>query len=76
MPVCTMPKIPWFRDWYNREFKDLCEAHDDAYRNKRPRKSADIQLMIGIAYRGYPALGIATYVSVRTFGWINYWRAK
>ena len=75
MPTCTLPKIPYFRDWYNEQFKDLCEEHDDCYRRQLPKKDADIDLMIGLIQRGYVWLGFATYIAVRTFGVYNYWKA-
>lgn len=67
-----MPKIPWFRKWYNEQFKDLCDAHDKAYDNKIPRKDADIELMIGLIQRGYVSIGIGTYFFIRIIGWIQY----
>lgn len=76
MPICTLPKIPWFRDWYNEQFKDLCERHDYCYKNQLPKKDADIDLMVGLIERGYVWLGFLTYIAVRTFGSYNYWKAS
>ena len=76
MPVCTMPKIPWFRDWYNEQFKDICQAHDDAYKDRIPRKDADIELLIGIVQSGYVLIGFTSYIMIRLIGWINYERQR
>lgn len=69
-----MPKIPMFRNWYEQQFKHLCEAHDNAYKNRIPRKDADIELMIGVIQSGYVFVGIGTYIFVRTIGWWHYER--
>lgn len=74
MSHCTMPKIPWFRNWYNEQFKDLCEEHDRAYQNRVPRKDADIHLMLGVIQRGYVVVGIGTYIFVRIIGCWHYCR--
>lgn len=71
-----MPKIPWFRNWYEEQFKDLCEAHDKAYGSKIPRKDADIELMIGVIQRGYVFIGIGTYLFVRIIGKFHYEQIK
>lgn len=76
MGRCTLPKIPWFRDWYNEQFKDLCEKHDKAYRDRIPRKDADIDLMIGVIQRGYVWIGIGTYIFVRIIGRFHYARPR
>lgn len=72
MPRCTMPKIPWFRKWYNEQFKDICEAHDKAYSGGMPRKDADIELLIGIVQSGYVSIGVFSYILVRFFGYFHY----
>jgi hypothetical protein len=72
--ACTLPKIPWFRDWFNRKFGDLCELHDFNYQSRYPRKKADIELCASIMLRGYPVLAFLTYVFVRIIGCWHYYR--
>ena len=72
MPACTLPKIPYFRDWYNTQFHDLCDAHDKAYRELVPRKDADITLAVNVIQRGYVWVGFGTYIFVRIFGYFHY----
>lgn len=75
MPVCSMPKIPWFRDWYEKSFKDLCLKHDLAYKNQEPRRKADLEFMAGIVLRGYPLLAFISYYFIRVVGYWNYRKA-
>lgn len=72
MARCSLPNIPYFKDWYNRHFEDLCRRHDIAYSKQQDKKRADINLMSGIALQGYPKLAMLTYLFVSTVGWIYY----
>lgn len=53
---CTMPKIPWFRNWFESKFGDLCEAHDKAYGiggQWQDKIDADFEMSKEMAKRGY-----------------------
>jgi hypothetical protein len=58
---CTMPAIPWFRDWFEGKFGDLCEAHDDV---KRCKLCGDWRFIRGIASRGYWYLVPFVYMAI------------
>lgn len=75
MPTCSMPKIPYFRDWYEKSFKDLCLKHDHAYRDQEPRLQADLDFTAGIVTRGYPLLALASYYFIRVVGYWEYRKA-
>lgn len=70
---CTMPKIPWFRDWFESKFGDLCEKHDTQYRHisaidepvvfkKRFKHESDFGFALSVALRGYVALAILALI--------------
>ena len=72
MSRCTIwpPKA---KQWFDRKFGDLCDAHDKDYVLRYKSKwDADIALTKGIWERGYPALAVGTWFFCQTVGWW-YW---
>ena len=70
---CTMPKIPWFRDWFEGKFGDLCEAHDAEYvaiEDQESKYWSDFKFACKIAQRGYFwfAIGALLLVSLPWVG--------
>ena len=71
---CTMPKIPYFRDWYENKFGDLCAIHDVEYemisegifthQDEEDKLIADFDFACGIAQRGYFMLAILSLMAV------------
>jgi hypothetical protein len=55
-----MPKIPWFRDWYECKFGDLCYYHDLDYYMGHDKDRADKRFYEGIKARGYPIIARLT----------------
>jgi hypothetical protein len=45
---CTMPNIPFFRDWFERQYGNLCEMHDEEYVYGKCRLCADWRFMLGM----------------------------
>ena len=75
MPACTMPKIPFLRDWYNREFEDLCEIHDLLYELRFDKGLSDDWLVENIRFNGHPYAAFFTRISLFFVGWFYYSRA-
>lgn len=70
---CTMPDIPWFKDWFNERFGDLCEAHDEAYAQRLCKICSDYWLAHGIADRGFLWLSFLTFLAVQLpWVWAEY----
>lgn len=68
-----MPKIPFFRTWFERNFGGLCEAHDMAYslaKTRQEKYDADFEFAKEICKRGYFWLSILTLVAVN-LPWIG-----
>lgn len=40
---CSIPGIPYVREWVERWFGDLCAEHDEAYADNRCRVCVDIR---------------------------------
>ena len=62
-----MPKIPFFRDWYEKKFGDLCYVHDEQYKTiktKNDKHEVDYQFCASIAKRGYFILSVLTLLAV------------
>lgn len=59
MARCTILSLFGLQDWFDRNFLDLCLAHDEAYltREWRDKVSADFILAAGFASRGYGWIG-------------------
>jgi hypothetical protein len=72
---CTLPAIPWLRDWFEKKFGDLCQEHDHRYITRKCKFCSDWKLCLGMARRGYPVLALLTYVLLNTVGWA-YWFTK
>lgn len=73
MPNCTMPKIPYFRDWFESKFSDLCNMHDLGYVYLDCKLCCDFRLAAGIAERGYPFIGLLTFFAVNLpWVWIKW----
>ena len=70
---CTIPKIPWFRDWFEDRFGDLCKIHDEEYsaaKTRHEKYESDFKFTKQIAQRGYLTLSILTLMAVN-MPWIN-----
>lgn len=67
---CTMPKIPFFRDWYENKFGDLCYLHDLDYYNGMDKIEADYIFCQQIAQRGYKWLAILTLIAIN-MPWVS-----
>lgn len=57
----TIPNIPWFRDWFEGKFGDLCEAHDSVIDCK---VCGDWAFIRGIARRGYWYLAPPVWLAI------------
>lgn len=67
-----MPKIPFFKEWFNGKFSDLCAEHDAEYAAGTCKLCSDYYLAAGIAGRGYGMLSILTFLAVQlpwVWGW-------
>jgi len=78
---CTVPSILGLQNWFDKRFKDLCEAHDRAYtiRTWKAKVEGDFALAYGFALRGYPVLGFCSLIYTSTlgsifWGWKVLWR--
>lgn len=63
---CTMPKIPWFRDWFEAKFGDLCEKHDLQYASittVEDKIQSDFWFAKEVALRGYMFLAILSLIA-------------
>lgn len=68
---CTMPNIPYFRDWFEKNFGDLCEKHDKAYalnaEKLKPIKAdkikADFDFCKEVALRGYMFMAVMSLLA-------------
>ena len=45
---CSIPGIPYVRDWVEKNFGDICQGHDEAYAEDKCRVCRDIKF-IGLA---------------------------
>lgn len=76
-----MPKIPVFRDWFEEQFGDLCEQHDEdyykGYSGLGCKICSDFKFVLGIANRGHPGLAIVVFVAVQMpWVWWKWIRAR
>ena len=73
---CTLLKIPYFRDWFERRYGGLCRAHDIDYYLAFGKLAADVRLFKGIARKGrwYDLpLAVGTIIAVQLpWVWIEY----
>lgn len=63
---CTMPNIPFLRDWFEGKFGDLCEAHDMVYTTmllKQEKDESDFEFAKGVAMRGHVWLAILALIA-------------
>lgn len=68
-----MPKIPWFKTWFQNKFGELCEVHDAQYDEGKCKLCADYWLSGEIAWRGYPFLSVCTFIAVQMpWVWLEY----
>jgi hypothetical protein len=44
MGHCTLPKIFRFKNWFEREYGDLCRVHDFMYASFSGKLRSDVQL--------------------------------
>ena len=71
--VCTLPKLVWFYDWFEKKFSDLCKEHDAIYIGRSGSKfKADIAFAKGMWKRGHPVLAVGSLFFCSTVGWW-YW---
>lgn len=72
---CTMPKIPWFRDWFEGKFGNLCKEHDEnyaiGYRQGGCKLCHDFKFCAGIAEKGYGFLSV--FVMLVLILWLPLW---
>ena len=74
---CTMPNIPWFRDWFESKFGDLCYRHDRWYETKVPKLEADKWFCAYIYKRGYWYLVPFVFLAVNLpWVWWSYYKGK
>jgi|GEM_PF-6267588 len=70
---CTVPKIGNLRNWYEKNFSDLCKTHDEDYQARRGYQWArDYDLAKGIWKRGKPLTAVGTFLLTASLGWL-YW---
>lgn len=69
---CTMPKVPWFRDWFEEKFGDLCKTHDEDYYKGKCKLCSDIAFVKGIFSRGYWFLTPFVFIFIN-MPWVWYW---
>ena len=73
MGQCTMPKIPFFRDWFEERFGDLCERHDAEYAFGDCKLCADWRFVLEIGKRGYWPLVPFVFLAVNLpWVWLEY----
>lgn len=64
---CTVPKLFGMKDWFEKRFGDLCEAHDYWYVHRTMSKwEADKRLARGMWKRGYKTLSVITFIACQT----------
>lgn len=70
---CTIPAILGLRHWWETKFSKACKQHDHDYVMQNvTRKRADNKYFAYMVNKGYPLLGVASYLVIRAFGWL-YW---
>ena len=70
---CTMPKIPYFRKWFESNFGDLCAIHDMEYQkitNRQEKKVADFTFAMKIAERGHLFFALIALIAV-SLPWVR-----
>lgn len=81
---CTLLAIPWFRDFYERNYSTLCESHDEMYAAAIGKLKADWYMVSDMWRMGrwfdYP-MAIGTFLIVQLpWVWGEYlwkkWRNK
>ena len=77
MRYCTMPNIPFFRDWFESKFSDLCYMHDCQYAMHFGKFQADRIFVKNIINRGYWWLALPVFLAINLpWVWFNYWKAN
>jgi len=72
-----MPNIPWFRDWFENKFGDLCNEHDKDYMMGRCKLCSDCALVNGIIKLGFWWLVIPVFIAVNLpWVWIKYYKKR
>lgn len=72
---CTMPNIPFFRDWYEKKFSSLCKQHDDDYETKKCKLCSDTKMVKAMYSKGYYILGSLTFIAVNLpWVWYKFYR--
>jgi hypothetical protein len=68
-----MPNIPWFRDWFEKQFTDLCAQHDWEYDNEGCKLCSDWRFVRAISIRGYWWLTPLVFIAIQMpWVWISY----
>lgn len=68
-----MPYIPFFRNWFEDQFGDLCYMHDFKYKYALGKLEADVALSNQIRKRGHPILCVLTFLAVNLpWVWVEY----
>ena len=74
---CTMPNIPFFRDWFEENFGDLCEQHDAEYAFGDCKLCSDYTFVKEIGKRGYWYLVPFVYIAINLpWVWFNWLRRR
>lgn len=74
---CTLPAIPWFRNWFEKKFHYECATHDSAYTHGKCKLCADYDFSTAIAGKGYPLLSIAAFLAVNMpWVWWSWYKMK
>ena len=68
---CTMPNIPWFRDWFESKFHNECKLHDKEYKIGKCKLCSDYRLATSIAEKGYVLLSLGVFIAVN-MPWVWY----
>lgn len=61
---CSIPGIPYLRDWVESMFGDICEEHDIAYADGKCRICRDIKFIGRAAGRCLPFIGMFLFLPI------------
>jgi len=74
---CTLPNIPFFRDWFEGKFGELCKRHDLGYFTGDCKLCHDKEFAVNIAKKGHPVLAIFVFAAVNLpWVWFEWYYSK